>query len=303
MQEDSDIQNVSNYQYYFELILSIIMILNSFFTYSYLNIIHLIFCFLILHSRFNIQYNFWEKSRRTFMIILLVIDCLYLVFKTIFVIIYAVDNEITENCEMLFPFFVVGNEWRNYYDYSVVSLIIILVIIYLIIGEFDEDFWNVSIYSKTSSILKEECSDCNNILNFGLFYVTLGAAIYPSVIDLMILILCFLYFVSIILNKKFRNFMKKYITLLIMFILPIYTIINYTLNSHQIIKRIYSQFTKLIFVDLFNNQNDSGESEYIIDSVIYTGCIPFLLFMKGYNEINFYLKLLIYIEIRDKEEK
>ena len=302
-EEDSDIQNVSNYQYYFELILSIIMILNSFFTYSYLNIIHLIFCFLILHSRFNIQYNFWEKSRRTFMIILLVIDCLYLVFKTIFVIIYAVDNEITENCEMLFPFFVVGNEWRNYYDYSVVSLIIILVIIYLIIGEFDEDFWNVSIYSKTSSILKEECSDCNNILNFGLFYVTLGAAIYPSVIDLMILILCFLYFVSIILNKKFRNFMKKYITLFIMFILPIYTIINYTLNSHQIIKRIYSQFTKLIFVDLFNNQNDSGESEYIIDSVIYTGCIPFLLFMKGYNEINFYLKLLMYIEIRDKEEK
>ena len=303
-EEDSDIQNVSNFQYYFELILSIIMILNSFFTYSYLNIIHIIYCFLLLYSRFTIEYNFWVKTKKTLMIILLIINCLYLTIKTIFFIIYAVDNEITKKCDMLFPFFIVGYEWKNYYDYSIVSVIIILVIVYLIIAELDEEFWRVSVFNKTSNILKEKCIDNNNILNFGLFYVTLGAAIYPSVVDLIILILCFLYFISIILNKKFRNIMKKYVAILIMFILPIYTILNYALNSHQIISKISSLITKLIFVDLFNNNNDDEEeSEYIIESVIYTGCIPFLLFMKGFNEINLHLKCLWFIELKEKEEK
>jgi hypothetical protein len=65
--------------------------------------------------------------------------------------------------------------------------------------------------------------------------------------------------------------MKKYVAILIMFILPIYTILNYALNSHQIISKISSLITKLIFVDLFNNNNDDEEeSEYIIESVIYT---------------------------------
>ena len=176
-EEDSDIQNVSNFQYYFELILLIIMILNSFFTYSYLNIIHIIYYFLLLYSRFTIEYNFWVKTKKTLMIILLIIDCLYLAVKTIFFIIYAVDNEITKKCDVLFPFFIVGYEWRNYYDYSIVSVIIILIIVYLIIAELDEEFWRVSVFNKTSNILKEKCLDNNNILNFGLFYVTLGAAI------------------------------------------------------------------------------------------------------------------------------
>jgi hypothetical protein len=42
-EEDSDIQNVSNFHYYFEVIITVIMSLNSFFIYSYLNIIHIIF--------------------------------------------------------------------------------------------------------------------------------------------------------------------------------------------------------------------------------------------------------------------
>ena len=97
--------------------------------------------------------------------------------------------------------------------------------------------------------------------------------------------------------------MKKYIAILIMFILPIYTILNYALNSTQIMNKISSRFTKLIFVDLFNNENEEGESEYLIGSVIYTGCIPFFLFMKAYNEINLHLKCLYYLELKEKEDK
>ena len=302
-EEDSDSQTVSNYQYYFELILIIIMSLNSFFRYSYLNIIHLTYCFLLIYSRYIIEYNFWARSKKTLMIILLIIDAVYLIVKTIFFIIFALDNEISEKCNFLYPFLIVEHSWRNYYDYSILALIIILILVYLIIGEFDEDFWKGSIFTKTSNILKEQSLKSNNILNLGLFYVALGAAIYPSVIDFIILCLAFIFFISIILSKQFRTLMKKYIAILIMLILPIYTILNYALNSSQIMDKISSRFTKLIFVDLFNNENEEGESEYLIGSVIYTGCIPFLLFMKAFNEINLHLKCLYYLEYKEKEDK
>ena len=302
-EEESDFQNVSNYQYYFELILSIIMALNSFFVYSYLNIIHLLYCFLLIYSRFIIEYNFWAKSKKIFMIILLIFDVIYLIAKSIFFIIFALKKEISDSLNKIYPYFNVEYGWKNYYEYSIIAIIIILILIYLIIGEFDEEFWKGSIFTKTSNLLKEESLKINNILNFGFFFVALGAAIYPSVFDLIILILSFLFFVSIILNKRFRTLMKKYIAILMMFILPFYTILNYFLNSHQIMSEISGRFTKLIFVDLFNNENEDGENEYLIGNVIYTGCIPFILFMIAYNEINLHLKILYFIENIEKEEK
>ena len=80
-EEDSDVQNVSNFQYYFEVIITVIMSLNSFFIYSYLNIIHIFFCFLLLFSRFITEYNFWAKSKKAFMIFLLAIDIIYFLMK------------------------------------------------------------------------------------------------------------------------------------------------------------------------------------------------------------------------------
>ena len=117
-EEESDLPNVSNYQYYFELILTIIMTLNSFIAYSYLNIIHLIYCFLLIYSRFIIEYNFWAKSKKTLMIILSVIDSLYLILKSIFFIIFSLENEISDSLNLIYPFFNVEYSWKNYYDYS-----------------------------------------------------------------------------------------------------------------------------------------------------------------------------------------
>ena len=117
-EEDSDLQNVSNFQYYFEVIITTIMSLNSFFIYSYLNIIHIFFCFLLLFSRFIIEYNFWAKSKKAFMIILLVIDIIYFLVKSIFFIIYALTDELSTKIEFLYPFFIVEYGWKSYYDYG-----------------------------------------------------------------------------------------------------------------------------------------------------------------------------------------
>ena len=298
--EESDFQNVSNYQFYFEVIISLVMCLNSFFTYSYLNIFHLVFCFIFIHSRINIEYNFWAKTKKTFMVILLSLDCLYLILKAIFFIIFALGNELSKSLEFLNPFFIVGYEWRNYYDFAIVFLIIVLITIYLFIAEFDKEFFEAIIKVKTSNFLEKEYINNKNILNFGFFYICLGAAVYPSAIDLIILILGFLYFVSLILSKKIRNVMEKYISILIMIIISIYTILNYSLNSKQIMNIINNKYNKYIFVDLFNNDGNE-KSEFLIGNMISIGCFPFLLFMKGYNEIIFFSKCKSIDDIKKKE--
>ena len=193
-EEESEVENVSGYQFYFEIIISIIMCLNAFFTYSHLNIIHLIYCILLIRSRYTLEYNFWVKSKKTLMIILIIIDIIYLIVKSIFFLIYKFSS-LNDTLKIIF---IVEDNWRNYYDYIVVSIIIILIIEYLVIAEFDEDFWKASILSKTNNILKQKYLKSNNILNIGLFYITLGASLYPSVINLFILILGFLFFVGMI---------------------------------------------------------------------------------------------------------
>ena len=298
-EEESEVENVSGYQFYFEIIISIIMCLNAFFTYSHLNIIHLIYCILLIRSRYTLEYNFWVKSKKTLMIILIIIDIIYLIVKSIFFLIYKFSS-LNDTLKIIF---IVEDNWRNYYDYIVVSIIIILIIAYLVIAEFDEDFWKASILSKTNNILKQKYLKSNNILNIGLFYITLGASLYPSVINLFILILGFLFFVGMILNKKFRALMKKYTCFIYMFILPFFTIINYTLNSNLIMNNLNDKYyIELVFIVLFKEEGEDSEGEYLIGNIINISSIPFILFVFGFNEINLHLKCLEYNEKKEEEK-
>ena len=304
-EEDSEIQNVSNFQYYFEVIITVIMSLNSFFIYSYLSIIHIAFCFLLLFSRFIIEYNFWAKSKKPFMIILLVIDIIYFLAKSIFFIIYALTDELSEKFEFLYPYFIVEYDWKNYYDYGIVAFIIILILVYLITGEFDEEIWVGSIIVKTTNFLHKESLMNNNILNTGLFFIALGAAVYPCIINLFILVVICLFFGSYIVNKKLQEAIKNFIALLMMIIIPIYTISNYILNSKEISCIVNNKFNNFIFVNLFNNNedDDNAQNEYLIGNVVYTGCFPFLFFILGFDKINLHFKCEKLNELKENEVK
>ena len=62
--DDSDnIKPVSKFQYYFETIITIILCFHCYFIYSYLNIFHLVFCFLFTYSKYDIEYNFLVKNK------------------------------------------------------------------------------------------------------------------------------------------------------------------------------------------------------------------------------------------------
>ena len=297
---------VSKYQYYFEIIITIIFCFHCYFIYSYLNIIHLIFCFLLIYSRYETDYTFFVKNKKTFLIVLIIIDSAYLVLKSIFFIIFSLENSVSENLEVIYPYFNVGYIWENYYEYVMVFIIIILSLVNLIIGEFDYTFWKNSYLPKTFQILQKDSTNNNTILNFGVFYISLGAAVYPSIINLAILLIGMLFFLSLLLKNKFRIIMKKYTSIIMIYFLPIYTIIDYLLNSEQIKSGLNYTIMKMIFVNLFDVVNE-GESEYLIGVFLYTGCFPFLFFIKGFNEINFYLKCFKYLENKknnnDNKEK
>ena len=296
-EEDSDSNHhVSRFQYYFELIMTVILCFHSYFIYSYLNFIHLIYCFLLTYSRFDLDYNFISKNKKTLFIVLIIIDSGYLIVKSIFFIIFSLENSLSISLNSVYPFFVVGYEWRNYYEYSMVFIIIVLCIVNMIIGEFDYTSWKYSILPKHHQIFQKESIYNNTILNSGLFYITLGAALYPSAINLAILIVGFFFFFSLLLNKKIRIVIKKYVALIMIFALPVYTIINYLLNSEEIMEKITGKATKIIFVNLFDTIKNEEESEYLIGKIIYTGCFPFIFYLKGFNEINFYLKCFQYLQ-------
>ena len=294
--DTKDYKPVSKFQYYFEAIITIILCFHSYFIYSYLNIIHVIYCFLLTYSRYETDFNFLVKNKKTLMIVLIIVDSIYLILKSIFFIIFSLENTLSESISTIYPFFIIGYEWKNYYEYAMVFIIIILFLVDLIIGDFDYNFWKYSILPKTHQIFIEESINNNNVINFGMFYISLGAALYPSAVNLAILILGFLFFFSLLLKKSIRNVMKKYISIIIIFCVPIYTIIDYLVNSEQIMDKITNTATKIIFVHLFDNNEGEEESDYLIGKVIYTGCFTFIFFIKGFNEVNFYLKCFKYCQ-------
>jgi hypothetical protein len=226
IEDNSEMHPVSTYQYYFETIITIILCFHCYFIYSYLNIIHLIFCFLLIYSKYETDYTFFVKKKKTLLVVLIIIDSAYLILKSIFFIIFSLENSASENLEIIYPYFIVGYIWENYYEYAMVFIIIVLSIVNLIIGDFDYNFWKNSYLLKTFQILQKESTSNKSNLNFGLFYISFGAALYPSIINLAILLIGLLFFISFLFKNNFRIIMKKYSSIIMIFFLPAYTIID-----------------------------------------------------------------------------
>ena len=103
--DTKDYKPVSKFQYYFEAIITIILCFHSYFIYSYLNIIHVIYCFLLTYSRYETDFNFLVKNKKTLMIVLIIVDSIYLILKSIFFIIFSLENTLSESISTIYPFF------------------------------------------------------------------------------------------------------------------------------------------------------------------------------------------------------
>ena len=158
---------------------------------------------------------------------------------------------------------------------------------------------------KTNNILKKyalNSSKAKNVLNFAMFYITLGGSIYPSAINFFIVVIGFGFFVSLIFGKKCRNVVKKELSNLYMHILPLYTIANYIVNTPQIKSKLKGPISQLFYIDIFETDTATRDKCYLIGNFFHAGCLPFLLFMKGFNDINLHLNYLHYNDKMDMED-
>ena len=124
----TDNKPVSKYQFYFEAIITIILCFHSYFIYSYLNIVHVVYIFLLTYTRYETDYNCLVKNKKTFMIVLIIIDSIYLILKSIFFVIFSINKSISNTLSDIYPFFLVDHNWKNYYEYVMVFIIIVLFI-------------------------------------------------------------------------------------------------------------------------------------------------------------------------------
>lgn len=287
-------EEFSSYQYSYEYFISLVMYLNSFFCYTYLNIIHLFYSFFLISSNPVINYNCFAKCKKCFLVLLLLIDLLYLVAKTTFHIIYTIKEDSIEVLNDIYKYFIFENKWQNIYDYTIISIICFLNIIYLSIRNFSMRYWEEIDLEHTNEIFSKKTKNSKYVLNFGILISSLGAAVYPSGVNCIFLLFGSMFFYSLILNKTLRNKLKS-VTYIFMTLIPIYTFVNYIANSPLFIDKLTDNFAKYVLIDIFNDEGNHNISiKSLLDSWNIAGCVPFICFYFGYYYMSLYLKCLAF---------
>ena len=261
---------------YFDYFMSIFLFANSFIYYSFINIIHLSYSFYLAYAKYSTLFSCFMRNKGCFTLLVLIIDLLYIIFKIIIDIINKAKKQ-----ELLQDFF--PNNWASIYEYVVVSLVMLLLLIYLICKDFSHSFFNSYDYIRNKNFLESKLPNNNNILNSGIFLICFGCTIYPTTMNLILLILGLIYFFCLLLGVKCRRFIKKHFRRLYITTIFIYILYNYILNSRAINFKI----GKIIIFD--EKDNETNNSKFV-------GIFSFILFYIGFFFININIKVVQYIK-------
>ena len=261
---------------YFDYFMSIFLFINSFIYYSFINVIHLCYCFYLVYSKYSTLYSCFMRHKGRFTLLVLIIDFFYLVLK----IVINIMNK-TKDKKILEDFF--PNDWSSIYEYIIVSLIILLLLVYLIAKDFSNSFFNNFEFLRNKKFLESQLPNNNNILNSGIFLICFGFTIYPTIINLVLLIFGLIYYFCLILGVKCRRFIKKHFRRFYITIIFIYIIYNYLINSES----IDFDFGKVI---IFNENNNKKKHAKFI------GILSFILFYIGFFLVNINIKVIQYIK-------
>ena len=260
---------------YFDYFMSIILFANSFIYYSFLNIIHIGFAFYLIYAKYSTLYNCFMRNKGKVTLTVLIIELIYIIFKIIIAILNRKrENNILDN---IFP-----SDWASIYEYVIVSLIMIFLLIYLIAKDFSHVFFNNFDYNRNKKFLESKIANNNNILNTGIFLICFGCTIYPTTINFILLMLGLVYFFCLLLGVKCRRFIKKHFRRFFITTVFIYIIYNYIINSKAINKDIGRML-------IFDNKSGDNYSKYV-------GILSNTLFYIGFYCININIKVIQYIK-------
>ena len=252
---------------YFDYFMSLFLFINSFIYFSFINMLHLCYSFYLVYTKYSTQYNFYVKNKGRFTLFALIIDTIYMVLKII--------NDIMSE-KLITRFF--PENWESIYEYVIVSLIMLLLLAYLIAKNFSHSFFNNYDLNRNKAFLEKKIPNNNSILNSGVFLITFGCTLYPTTINLILLILGLIYYFCLLLGVNCRRFIKKHFRRFYMTTIFLYILYCYFLNSNI-------EFSYYIGKVIIFKENSK-----------YIGILSFVLFYIGFFCININIKLIQYIK-------
>ena len=292
--------NNIKHKYFYEFFISFFLFINSFISYSFTNIFHLCYSYYIIYNLYLTCYSITIKLKKYFGIIIIIIDSIYLFLKASIHFYMNAQKEKPKNKDRLNEkiFVIFNNNWRTIYDYISTSLIIIMLVINIIIKNFNHEYFNNNILIQNIRTIEKHLKKSIGILNIGVLLICLGSTFFPSLINLIILFFGIIFFYSQLVNKNIKFFMRKYLKYFFLLINILYTIYNYFFSSFIIQKKILTidNNEKISFyfgiVKLFEKKSENNEAEYNNNIL---GIFHFLFFYVSFYFINLHVKFVDYL--------
>ena len=121
--------NTNLFLKYFDYFISIILYINSFLYFSYLNLIHILYSFYLVFSKYSTSYGFFLRFKRKTTFILIFLEFIYLILKIIFMAYNSsYDKKILQE--------IFKGNWSSIYEYIFEIIVIILLFVYSILNDF-----------------------------------------------------------------------------------------------------------------------------------------------------------------------
>ena len=70
-------------KYYFEIIISLFLFINSFIYFSYINVFHLLFSYFLLYTKYSTDYNNFLRKKGALTFFIYILDLIYTIINTI----------------------------------------------------------------------------------------------------------------------------------------------------------------------------------------------------------------------------
>ena len=281
--------------FYSGILISIIYLLISLFTYSYLNLVHIFLSFYFIYIFFNFHSEYSFILLNKVLNISYIIQFCYIIIKGFLFIIYKIcDKNILNKYETIFEIFNMNLNNINYslFDMGISLFDLILLLLYYSINNFSGSNWKK--YSNNYiKLMKTWKGNENTLLSVGLYLICLGTIIQPSSIHTCFLFIVLIHLSSLLFNLKVNHWLRKKISKFFIYCLPIYFLINYLFNCPFIKDLFDSYFNedwKNLFgiLSLFNKENSNYN---YFKNWIILNIIPFIFFYFGFCLLVFFLTI------------
>ena len=223
--------------YYYEIWISIFLLLNSFIYFSFINILHIFYSYYIIYNMFSTKYNIRILLKKYFTLAIIILDGIYLIMKgAIHLYINSKKEKVSYDNNILKIMNIYEDNWRTIYEYIMTSISIIFLVINMIFRGYSQVYFNDNELKRNIDFIEKYIKNCSEILLIGVLILSFGSSFCPSIINLIILIIAFFYLTSRLFNKKFYRICKIYFKYFFLCVIVLSTLYNYTL-SNQIIEK------------------------------------------------------------------